>query len=85
MKGLTAAAGRCTCLQDPSLKRNQMLPDLGGKTLLGGFLNHFAEAGIADSRRATSIFDPFQEQRGIPGSTGQGQAPKGQQAQAEAA
>jgi len=84
MKGLIAAAGLCTRLQDLSEKRNKVLLDLGGETLLGNILNHFAHAGITESlvvvgfdapavraftrQRATCILNPFYEQCGILGS-----------------
>lgn len=84
MKGLIVAAGRCTRLQDLSAKRNKVLLDLGGETLLGNILNHFERAGLSESfvvlgfdaqavrmvchRRATCILNPFYEHYGILGS-----------------
>jgi choline kinase len=84
MKGLIAAAGRCTRLQDLSEKRNKTLLDLGGETLLGTILTHFGQAGITEnfvvvgfdahavkafcSHRATCLLNPFYEHYGILGS-----------------
>jgi len=84
MKGLIAAAGRCTRLQDLSEKRNKVLLDIGGETLLGNLLNHFSRAGIAEtfvvvgfdaqavraqySSRAVCLLNPFFEHAGILGS-----------------
>ena len=50
MKGLIAAAGRCTRLQDLCERRNKVLLGLGGgQTLLGNILDHFAQAGITET------------------------------------
>jgi choline kinase len=84
MKGLIAAAGLCSRLQDLSEKHNKALLDLGGETLLGTILNHFARAGISETlvvvgfdavavraftrQRATCILNPFFEHYGILGS-----------------
>src|SRR5208282_2999304 len=84
MKGLIAAAGLCTRLQDLSEKRNKVLLDLGGETLLGNILHHFSTSGITESyvvvgfdaaavrarygTQATCVLNPFYEQHGILGS-----------------
>jgi len=47
MKGLIAAAGLCTRLQDLCEHRNKVLLDLGGETILGTILHHLEQAGIA--------------------------------------
>ena len=83
-RGLIAAAGRSTRLQDLSEKRNKVLLDLGGATLLGNLLDHFERAGIGPNfvvagfdapavhdhcqNRAACIFNPFFEHYGILGS-----------------
>jgi choline kinase len=83
-RGLIAAAGRSTRLQDLGEKRNKVLLDLGGETLLGTILNHFDRAGIGPSyviagfdalavqdfceRRGTCLLNPFFEHYGILGS-----------------
>src|ERR1700719_3705 len=46
-RGLIAAAGLSTRLQDLSEKRNKVLLDLGGETILGTILSNFEAAGIA--------------------------------------
>jgi choline kinase len=87
MKGLIAAAGLSTRLQDLGEKRNKVLLDLGGETLLGTILDHFTQAGITEtlvvvgfdalavrsfcSRRATCLLNPFFEHYGILGSVWQ--------------
>jgi choline kinase len=47
MDGLIAAAGLSTRLQDLGERRNKVLLDLGGDTLLGTILGNFRRAGIA--------------------------------------
>lgn len=84
MKGLIAAAGLSTRLCDLGEKRNKVLLDLGGETLLGNILKHFARAGISESlvvvgfdghqvrnrysTRAIWVHNPFYEHYGILGS-----------------
>ncbi|MFN4260943.1 MAG: NTP transferase domain-containing protein [Gemmataceae bacterium] len=84
MRGLVAAAGLCSRLQDLAEKQNKVLLDLGGVTLLDNILNHFEQAGITDhvvvvgfdalsvrrfcEQRATCILNPFYEHYGILGS-----------------
>jgi choline kinase len=84
MKGLIAAAGLSTRLQDLSEQHNKVLLDLGGETLLGTILKHFASMGITETlvvvgfdaptvrsfcqQRATCILNPFFEHYGILGS-----------------
>ncbi len=84
MKGLIAAAGLSVRLQDLSEKRNKVLLDLGGATLLGNILNHFEQAGIHETfvavgydafavqdhcgKRSTCLLNPFYEHYGILGS-----------------
>src|SRR5262249_18202817 len=81
MKGLITAAGLSSRLQDPGEKRNKVLSDLGGETLLGNLLNHFVNAGIGETvvvvghdavqvresckGRANFILNPFHEHYGI--------------------
>src|SRR5262245_35052224 len=81
MHGLIAAAGRSTRLQDLCERRNKVLLDLGGETLLGNLLRHFEQCGIAptvvlvghDARavldrygpRCTCVLNPFYEHHGI--------------------
>jgi choline kinase len=83
-RGLIAAAGLSTRLQDLSDKRNKVLLDLGGATLLGNILNHFERAGIGPTlviagfdalavhdachERARCLLNPFFEHYGILGS-----------------
>lgn len=55
MKGFIAAAGLSTRLQDLSEKRNKVLIDLGGESILGTILNHFEQAGIAETFVATGF------------------------------
>jgi L-glutamine-phosphate cytidylyltransferase len=90
MKGLVAAAGRCTRLQDLSAKRSKVLLDLGSETLLDTILRHFTEAGIGETfiavgfdapavrtfvkQRAQCILNPFFEHYGILGSLWQARA-----------
>jgi choline kinase len=84
MKGLIAAAGLSTRLQDLGEKRNKVLADLGGETLLGNLLNHFQQAGVTETfvvvgsgaqavraaypTRAVWLLNPFFEHYGILGS-----------------
>jgi choline kinase len=84
MHGLIAAAGLGTRLQDLGEKRNKVLLDLGGETLLGTILGHFEQAGVAPSyvavgfdapavrtacaARAACILNPFFGHYGILGS-----------------
>jgi choline kinase len=83
-RGLIAAAGLSTRLQDLSDKRNKVLLDLGGTTLLDNILNHFERAGVAPTwvlagfdalgvhaachKRAVCALNPFFEHYGILGS-----------------
>jgi choline kinase len=84
MNGLIAAAGRGARLQDLGERRNKVLLDLGGETILGTILDHFAQAGVAETvvvggfdahgvraacgTRARCILNPFFEHSGILGS-----------------
>ena len=84
MNGLIAAAGLCTRMQDLGEKRNKVLLDLGGETILGTILTHFEQAGIEETivvagfdaqsvrtavgTRATCLINPFFEHYGILGS-----------------
>jgi choline kinase len=84
MKGLIAAAGLSARLQDLAEKRNKVLLDLGGDTLLGNILYQFEQAGIREPfvvvghnafavedhcrQRATCLLNPFYEHYGILGS-----------------
>ncbi len=83
-KGLIAAAGRCTRLQDLSVKRNKVLLDLGGESLLDTILASFQHCNISETLvvvgfdapavrtacqgKATCILNPFFEHYGILGS-----------------
>jgi choline kinase len=83
-RGLIAAAGRSTRLQDLGEKHNKVLLDLGGDTLLGTILHHFENARIQPTivvtgfdgpavrnfcqHRATCVLNPFFEHYGILGS-----------------
>src|SRR4051794_16080974 len=83
-KGLIAAAGLSTRLQDLSEKRNKVLLDLGGETLLGHLLTRFEQAGVRETvvvvghdaiavhehvhKRCTCLLNPFFEHYGILGS-----------------
>lgn len=87
MHGLIVAAGRCTRLQDLSEKRNKVLLDLGGESLLETILANFERVGITDTlvvagfdaqavrtacgKRARCILNPFFEHYGILGSVWQ--------------
>lgn len=84
MKGLVAAAGLSTRLQDLSDRRNKVLLDLGGESILATILNHFEQAGITEpvvvagfdghavrtacGTHAQCILNPFFEHYGILGS-----------------
>jgi choline kinase len=84
MKGLIAAAGLSSRLQDLGEKRNKVLSDLGGETLLGNLLRHFGRAGVRETLvvvghdalavrgackgKAVCILNPFHEHYGILGS-----------------
>jgi choline kinase len=84
MKGLIAAAGLSTRLQDLCERRNKVLLDLGGETILSTILSHFEQVGITDTlvvvgfdahavrtacgTRAQCLLNPFFEQYGILGS-----------------
>jgi choline kinase len=81
MKALIAAAGLSTRLGDLSEKRNKVLLDLGGVSLLTNLLDHFEQASVAPVyvvtgfdapsvqeacvRRANCILNPFFEHHGI--------------------
>ncbi len=81
MKGLIAAAGLSTRLQDLGESRNKVLMDLGGETLLGNILHHFQNQGITESivvvghdalavrdahgERCTLLLNPYFEHHGI--------------------
>jgi L-glutamine-phosphate cytidylyltransferase len=83
-RGLIAAAGLSTRLQDLSDKRNKVLLDLGGESILASILTHFEQAQITDTTvvvgfdalavrhacgtRAKCVLNPFFEQSGILGS-----------------
>jgi choline kinase len=80
-RGLIAAAGLSTRLQDLGEKRNKVLLDLGGETLLANVLNQFQRGGISPNfvvvgfdalavqdhcrQQATCILNPFFEHYGI--------------------
>lgn len=81
MKGFIAAAGLSSRLQDLGEKRNKVLADLGGETILGNLLGLFEKAGISETiiaagsdgqavrthcgQRARCILNPFFESCGI--------------------
>lgn len=83
-RGLIAAAGLSTRLQDLSDKRNKVLLDLGGESILASILTHFEQSQITDTTvvvgfdalavrlacgtRAKCILNPFFEHSGILGS-----------------
>jgi L-glutamine-phosphate cytidylyltransferase len=83
-RGLIAAAGLSARLQDLSDKRNKVLLDLGGESILASILTNFEQAHITESTvvvgfdalavrlavgtRAKCILNPFYEQAGILGS-----------------
>jgi choline kinase len=84
MNGLIAAAGLSSRLQDLADRRNKVLLDLGGATLLGTLLSRFEQCGITDTvvvagfdgpgvrlacgTRAQCVLNPFFEHYGILGS-----------------
>jgi choline kinase len=84
MNGLIAAAGLSTRLQDLSERRNKVLLDLGGDTILSTILTRFEQAGLTDplvvvgfdapavrtacGSRARCLLNPFFEHYGILGS-----------------
>lgn len=84
MKGLIAAAGLSTRMQDHADKQNKVLLDLGGERLLGTILTNFERAGISETvvmvghdahgvqdycaKRCTCLLNPFYEHYGILGS-----------------
>jgi choline kinase len=84
MNGLIAAAGLSSRLQDLAERRNKVLLDLGGVTLLGNLLTRFEQGGITDTTvvvgfdapgvrtacgsRAQCVLNPFFEHYGILGS-----------------
>ncbi len=84
MNGLIAAAGLSTRLQDLADRHNKVLLDLGGETILGTILDHFALCGITETTvvvgfdapavrtacgtRAGCVLNPFYEHYGILGS-----------------
>jgi L-glutamine-phosphate cytidylyltransferase len=84
MKALIAAAGLGTRLQDLGDRRNKVLLDLGGETILSSIVTHFEQAGITDTLvvagfdahavrtacggRARCVLNPFFEHYGILGS-----------------
>jgi choline kinase len=90
MKGLIAAAGLSTRLQDLGEQRNKVLSDLGGESILLTILSHFERAGITDTTvlvghdglavrtacgtRARCLLNPFFEQHGILSSLWQARA-----------
>jgi choline kinase len=83
-RGLIAAAGYGTRLQDLSEKRNKVLLDLGGESILTTIFNNFDLAGVGDihvvagfdaqtvrmacGTRAQCLLNPFFEHTGILGS-----------------
>src|SRR5262249_47636622 len=84
MKGLIAAAGHSSRLQDLADRHNKVLLDLGGQSILGTILDHFAACGIEETvvvvgfdapavrtavgTRARCLLNPFFEHYGILGS-----------------
>jgi choline kinase len=84
MNGLIAAAGLSSRLQDLADRRNKVLLDLGGASLLGHLLERFGQCGITDltvvagfdgfgvrtacGTRAQCVLNPFFEHYGILGS-----------------
>lgn len=84
MKGLVAAAGLSTRLQDLSDRHNKVLLDLGGESILSSILGNFEQAGISSTivvagfdapavrlacgTRAQCVLNPFFEHYGILGS-----------------
>lgn len=86
-RGLIAAAGLSTRLQDLGEKRNKVLSDLGGESILTSILSHFEQAGITETivvtghdavavraachDKAACLLNPFFEHYGILGSVWQ--------------
>jgi choline kinase len=58
MHGLIAAAGLGTRLQDLGEKRNKVLLDLGGDTILGTILRNFQHAGVVTTYVAVGFDAP---------------------------
>jgi choline kinase len=83
-RGLIAAAGLSTRLQDLTDRRNKVLLDLGSESILACILTHFEQAQITDTTvvvgfdapavrvacgpRARCVLNPFYEHAGILGS-----------------
>jgi choline kinase len=83
-RGLIAAAGLSSRLQDLGDKRNKVLLDLGGTSILGSILTNFASAGIPEpfvavgfdalavrtafEDQARWVMNPFFDKYGILGS-----------------
>ena len=83
-RGLIAAAGLSTRLQDLGDKRNKVLADLGGESILSTILASFEQSGVGDAvvvaghdahavrracaGRARCLLNPFFEHYGILGS-----------------
>jgi choline kinase len=83
-RGLIAAAGRGTRLQDLGDKRNKVLLDLGGESILSTILTRFEQCGVGETavvvgfdapavraacgERARCLFNPFFQHYGILGS-----------------
>lgn len=83
-RGLIAAAGLSTRLQDLGESRNKVLADLGGESILSTILANFEQSGVADvivvagydahavrlacAERARCLLNPFYEHHGILGS-----------------
>src|SRR5947207_1261076 len=81
MKGLIAAAGLSSRLQDLGEKRNKVLFDLGGETILHNLLQLFHLSGITETlvtagfdaasvrlqcaKQASCLINPFFEKYGI--------------------
>jgi choline kinase len=84
MNGLIAAAGLSTRLHDLADRRNKVLLDLGGETILDTILSNFENSGITQTvvvvgfdapvvrttcgSRARCLLNPFYEHYGILGS-----------------
>ena len=83
MKGLIAAAGLSTRLQDLGERHNKVLLDLGGESILSTILTHYEQAGLGETivvvgqalavraacaARARCLLNPFFEHTGILGS-----------------
>jgi choline kinase len=81
MKGFIAAAGRGSRLRDLGEKRNKVLSDIGGKTILGNLIDLFEQAGIQETavvvgfdapaiktqlgQRIAPVLNPFFDHHGI--------------------